>query len=192
MPNKTTTNSTQELVPNKFVRNIVLDTEATGINPEEGHRIVELAAIEIIDNKVSNKRFHRFLNPERDIDAAAEAVHGLSLERLQDESKFADIAPALIEFISGAELIVHNAPFDIAFLNSEFELAGLPPVESICKKITDTLLMARKLYPGKQNDLDTLCGRYGIDYSGRTSHGAMLDAELLAEVYLEMAKKQLH
>ena len=172
------------------MRKIVLDTETTGLSPDDGHRIVELAAIEIIDSKITFRRYHRYINPEREIDAGAEAVHGLSLERLQNESKFAEVAPDLIEFISGAELIIHNAPFDVGFLNSEFEKEGLPPVESICKKVTDTLLMARKQNPGKKNSLDALCKRYGIDYSNRTSHGALLDAELLAEVYLEMTKME--
>jgi DNA polymerase-3 subunit epsilon len=172
------------------MRKIVLDTETTGLSPDDGHRIVELAAIEIIDSKITFRRYHRYINPEREIDAGAEAVHGLSLERLQNESKFAEVAPDLIEFISGAELIIHNAPFDVGFLNSEFEKDGLPPVESICKKVTDTLLMARKQNPGEKNSLDALCKRYGIDYSNRTSHGALLDAELLAEVYLEMTKME--
>jgi len=171
---------------------IVLDIEATGVSPEEGHRIVEIAAIEINGNKITDKRFHRYINPEREIDAGAEAVHGLSLERLQNESKFAEVAPALIEFISGAELIIHNAPFDVGFLNSEFERAGLPHVESICRKVTDTLLMAENQDPRSNNDLDALCERYGVDSSERTSHGALLDAELLAEVYLKMSQRALH
>ncbi len=174
------------------MRKIVIDAETTGINPEEGHRIVELAAIEISGNKITDKRFHRYINPEREIDEGAEEVHGLSLEFLRNESKFAEIAPDLVEFISGAELIIHNAPFDVGFLNSEFEKAGLPPVERICKKITDTLRMAREQNPGKKNSLDALCERFGIDYSERTSHGALLDAELLAEVYIELHKRELN
>lgn len=185
--------SEQKTLPKSIsVRKVILDTETTGISPNVGHRIVELAAIEIDGNKISHKRFHRYINPEREIDAAAAAVHGLSVERLQNEAKFAEIAPALIEFISSTELIMHNAPFDLGFLNSEFKRAGLPPVESICKKVTDTMSMAKKLHPGKRNDLDALCKRYGVDYSEHTSHGALLDAELLAEVYLKMLKRELH
>lgn len=174
------------------MRKIVLDTETTGVSPDNGHRIVELAAIEINGNKITDRRFHRYFNPERKVTVEAEKVHGLSLERLQNEAKFAEEAPALIEFISGAELIIHNAPFDVGFLNSEFERAGLPHVESICKKVTDTLLMAENQDPGSNNDLDALCERYGVDSSERTSHGALLDAELLAEVYLKMSQRALH
>jgi DNA polymerase-3 subunit epsilon len=193
MGGKKKASSEQKTLPKSIsVRKVVLDTETTGISPNVGHRIVELAAIEIDGNKISHKRYHRYINPEREIDAAAAAVHGLSVERLQNESKFAEIAPSLIEFISSAELIMDNAPFDVGFLNSEFKRAGLPPVESICKKVTDTMSMAKKLHPGKRNDLDALCKRYGVDYSEHTSHGALLDAELLAEVYLKMLNRELH
>jgi len=172
------------------MRQVVLDTETTGLDPKQGHRIVELAAIELSNRKVSELRFHRYLNPERDIDAGAAQVHGLTLERLRDEPKFADIASALLEFISGAELIIHNAPFDVGFLNKELELAGLPLLRSHCPSVIDTLKLAKELHPGKKNNLDALCDRYQINNSHRTLHGALLDTELLAEVYLAMTRGQ--
>ncbi|MDD5181482.1 MAG: DNA polymerase III subunit epsilon [Gallionellaceae bacterium] len=172
------------------MRQIVLDTETTGLDPRQGHRVIEVAAIELCNRKVSERRFHRYLNPEREIDAGAAEVHGLTLERLQDEPKFAEIAPALLEFISGAELIIHNAPFDVGFLNKELELAGLPLLNSHCGSVTDTLKLAKELHPGKKNNLNALCDRYQIDNSHRTLHGALLDTELLAEVYLAMTRGQ--
>ena len=172
------------------MRQIVLDTETTGLDPKQGHRVIELAAIELCNRKVSERRFHRYLNPERAIDAGAAEVHGLTLERLQDEPKFAEIAPALLEFISGAELIIHNAPFDVGFLNRELELAGLPPLTNHCPNVIDTLKLAKELHPGKKNNLNALCDRYQIDNSNRTLHGALLDTELLAEVYLSMTRGQ--
>ncbi|MDQ3268028.1 MAG: DNA polymerase III subunit epsilon [Pseudomonadota bacterium] len=172
------------------MRQIVLDTETTGLDPGKGHRIIELAAIELCNRKVSDRRFHRYLNPEREIDAGAAEVHGLTLERLQDEPKFAEIAPALLEFISGAELIIHNAPFDIGFLNKELELTGLPVLNKYCVSVIDTLKLAKELHPGKKNNLNALCDRYQIDNSHRTLHGALLDTELLAEVYLSMTRGQ--
>lgn len=172
------------------MRQVVLDTETTGLDPKQGHRIVELAAIELSNRKVSERRFHRYLNPEREIEAGAAEVHGLTLERLRDEPKFADIASALLEFISGAELIIHNAPFDVGFLNKELELAGLPLLRNHCPSIIDTLKLAKDLHPGKKNNLDALCDRYQIDNSHRTLHGALLDTELLAEVYLAMTRGQ--
>jgi DNA polymerase-3 subunit epsilon len=171
------------------MRQIVLDTETTGLDPRQGHRIIEVAAIELSGRKVSQRHFHRYLNPGREIDAGAAEVHGLTLERLQDEPKFAEIAPGLIEFIKGAELIIHNAPFDVGFLNMEFALLGLPPVTEICS-IIDTLRLAKELHPGKKNSLDALCDRYLIDNSHRMLHGALLDTELLAEVYLAMTRGQ--
>ena len=172
------------------MRQIVLDTETTGLDPKQGHRIVEVAAIELINRKVSERSFHRYLNPEREIDAGAAEVHGLTLERLQDEPKFAEIAPALLEFISGAELIIHNAPFDVGFLNKELELAGLPALNNYCPNVIDTLKQAKELHPGKKNNLNALCDRYQIDNSHRTLHGALLDTELLGEVYLSMTRGQ--
>ena len=172
------------------MRQIVLDTETTGLDPKQGHRMVEVAAIELINRKVSERSFHRYLNPEREIDAGAAQVHGLTLERLQDEPKFAEIAPALLEFISGAELIIHNAPFDVGFLNKELDLAGLPALSHYCPHVTDTLKQAKELHPGKKNNLNALCDRYFIDNSHRTLHGALLDTELLGEVYLAMTRGQ--
>ena len=172
------------------MRQIVLDTETTGLDPKQGHRIIEVAAIELNGRKVSQRSFHRYLNPEREIDAGAAEVHGLTLERLQNEAKFAEIAPALLEFISGAELIIHNAPFDVGFLNKELELAGLPPLSEHCPSVLDTLKLAKELHPGKKNNLNALCDRYQVDNSHRTLHGALLDTELLAEVYLAMTRGQ--
>lgn len=169
------------------MRQIVLDTETTGLNPNQGHRLVEVAAIELCDRKVSDRSFHRYLNPEREIDEGAASVHGLTLDRLQDEPKFAEIAPALLEFISGAELIIHNAPFDMGFLNAELARAGLPLLEN---PVIDTLKVAKDLHPGKKNNLNALCDRYLIDNSHRVLHGALLDTELLAEVYLAMTRGQ--
>ncbi len=168
------------------MRQIVLDTETTGLDPGKGHRIIELAAIELCNRRVSDRRFHRYLNPEREIDAGAAEVHGLTLERLQDEPKFAEIAPALLEFIRGAELIIHNAPF----LNKELERTGLPMLNNHCVNVIDTLKLAKELHPGKKNNLNALCDRYQIDNSHRTLHGALLDTELLAEVYLSMTRGQ--
>ncbi|HEX5337618.1 MAG TPA: DNA polymerase III subunit epsilon [Gallionella sp.] len=169
------------------MRKIVLDTETTGLSPADGHRIIELAAIELEGRTVSQRRFHRYLNPERDIDAGAAAVHGLTFERLQNEPLFADIAASFLEFIAGAELIIHNAPFDMGFLNHELKLLGLPPLQN---EVTDTLKVARDMHPGKKNSLDALCSRYEIDNAHRTLHGALLDTELLAEVYFAMTRGQ--
>ncbi|MBA4382101.1 MAG: DNA polymerase III subunit epsilon [Sideroxydans sp.] len=169
------------------MRLVVLDTETTGLDPKQGHRIIEVAAIELDGRKVSDRTFHRYLNPEREIDEGAAAVHGLTLERLQNEAKFAEIAPALLEFIAGAQLIIHNAPFDMGFLNAELTLAGLP---TLSNPVIDTLKVAKELHPGKKNNLNALCDRYFIDNSHRTLHGALLDTELLAEVYLGMTRGQ--
>lgn len=169
------------------MRKIVVDTETTGLDPKQGHRIIELAAIELDGRKVSLRRFHRYLNPEREIDASAVAIHGLTYERLQNEPKFSDIVAGFLEFIEDAELVIHNAPFDIGFLNHELELLGLPPLQNT---VTDTLKVAREMHPGKKNSLNALCGRYEIDNAHRTLHGALLDTELLAEVYFAMTRGQ--
>jgi len=169
------------------MRRIVVDTETTGLDPKQGHRIIELAAIELDGRKVSVRRFHRYLNPEREIEAGAVAIHGLTYERLQNEAKFADIVSSFLEFIEGAELIIHNAPFDIGFLNHELELLGLPSLQNT---VTDTLKIAREMHPGKKNSLNALCSRYEIDNAHRTLHGALLDTELLAEVYFAMTRGQ--
>lgn len=169
------------------MRRIVLDTETTGLDPRQGHRIIELAAIELDGRKVSPRRFHRYLNPEREIEEGAVKVHGLTYERLQNEPKFADIAQGFLEFIEGAELIIHNAPFDIGFLNHELSLLRLPALQN---SVLDTLKLAREMHPGKKNSLDALCSRYEIDNAHRSLHGALLDTELLAEVYFAMTRGQ--
>lgn len=172
------------------MRQIVLDTETTGLEPKLGHRIIELAAVEMRDRRLTGNRFHRYLNPEREIDAGALQVHGITAEFLQDKPRFRDVAGEFMEFIREAELIIHNAPFDVAFLDQELGLMELPPVAQICHRVTDTLQMAKELHPGKKNSLDALCERYQVDNSHRTLHGALLDAELLAEVYLAMTRGQ--
>lgn len=165
------------------MRKIVLDTETTGLDPKQGHRIIEIAAIEIAGREATNNHFHRYLNPEREVDAGAAAVHGFTLEKLQHEAKFAEVAADFLAFIAGAELIIHNASFDLAFLNSELKRAGLPALKP---PVLDTLKVARELHPGKKNHLDALCDRYHIKRAHRTLHGALLDAALLADVYFAM------
>lgn len=171
-------------------RKVVLDTETTGLDPRQGHRIIEIACIELVSRRQTGHHLHKYINPERDIDAGAAAVHGITLDFLADKPKFADIAEEFVDFVRGAELIIHNAPFDVGFLNAELERLGMVPIETICHCITDTLKMARELYPGKRNNLDALCERYSIDNAHRTLHGALLDTELLAEVYLAMTRGQ--
>jgi DNA polymerase-3 subunit epsilon len=172
------------------VRQIVLDTETTGLEPALGHRILEIAGVEIVNRRLTGRHFHCYLNPERDSDEGALQVHGLTTEFLSDKPKFREIVDELIEYIGGAELIIHNAPFDIAFLNREFELLDLKPVAEHCPSVIDTLRRAKELHPGKRNNLDALCERYQVDNSARTLHGALLDAQLLAEVYLAMTRGQ--
>lgn len=172
------------------MRQIFLDTETTGLDPAQGHRIIEVAAVEVINRRLTGNRYHRYINPEREIDVGAQAVHGISLERLQGEPLFGDIAREFLDFISGAELIIHNAPFDIGFLDAELGLLDLGKVSGVCPDVIDTLKMAKDLHPGQRNNLDALCKRYGIDNSNRTLHGALLDAELLADVYIAMTRGQ--
>lgn len=172
------------------MRQIVLDTETTGLDPRQGHRIIEVAGIELVNRRLTGRHLHKYVHPERDIDAGAQAVHGISLEFLADKPKFANIAEELAEFIRGAELIIHNAPFDIGFLNAEFDRLGFVPVGTLCHGVIDTLKMAKEIHPGKRNSLDALCERYEIDNSSRTLHGALLDTELLADVYLAMTRGQ--
>jgi DNA polymerase-3 subunit epsilon len=172
------------------MRQVVLDTETTGLDPRSGHRIIEVACIEMENRRLTGRHLHKYTNPEREIDEGAQAVHGISLEFLADKPKFADIADEFLEFISGAELIIHNAPFDLGFLNAELRRLDRVPVETICSGVTDTLRMAKDLHPGKRNSLDALCERYDIDNSGRTLHGALLDTELLADVFLAMTRGQ--
>jgi DNA polymerase-3 subunit epsilon len=171
-------------------RQIVLDTETTGLEVEQGHRIIELAAVEIVNRRLTGNRFHRYINPERPVEVGALEVHGLTDEFLLDKPRFADIADEFLGFIDGAELIIHNAAFDVAFLDLELGQAKKGPLSSYCPAVTDTLRMARDLHPGKRNSLDALCERYQIDNSARTLHGALLDAELLADVYLAMTRGQ--
>jgi DNA polymerase-3 subunit epsilon len=172
------------------MRQIFLDTETTGLEPKLGHRIVEVAAVELQNRQLTGRQFHYYLNPERDSDAGALQIHGLTTEFLQDKHKFKAIANEFLSFITDAELIIHNAPFDVAFIDNELGLAKLPPLENHCAMITDTLKMAKELHPGKRNNLDALCDRYQVDNAKRTLHGALLDAELLAEVYLGMTRGQ--
>jgi DNA polymerase-3 subunit epsilon len=171
------------------VRRIVLDTETTGLEPAEGHRVIELACLELSDRRPTGRHFHRYLNPERAIDYAASEVHGLTSEDLLDKPRFGEIADEFLDFVGGAELLIHNAPFDVAFLNAELERAGRPKLESLCR-VADTLEMAREMHPGKKNSLDALCERYAVDNSRRTLHGALLDAQLLADVWLAMTRGQ--
>lgn len=172
------------------MRQIVLDTETTGLETIRGHRIIELAAVEICDRQITEQFFHRYLNPERESDPAALAVHGISNEFLQDKPKFREVVREFLDFIAGAELIIHNSDFDVGFLDYELALAELEPIRSYSGQVTDTLRMAKELHPGKRNSLDALCERYQVDNSGRTLHGALLDARLLAEVYLAMTRGQ--
>ena len=172
------------------MRQIFLDTETTGLESKLGHRIVEVAAVEMLNRRLTGKRFHNYLNPEREVEAGALQVHGLTNDFLQDKPLFLDITRELLEFIDGAELIMHNAPFDVGFLNNELGLAKLQPLENYCHSITDTLKMAKELHPGKRNNLNALCERYQINNSKRVLHGALLDAELLAEVYLAITRGQ--
>lgn len=172
------------------MRQIFLDTETTGLYPDQGHRIIEIAAVEMVNRRLSHNHLHVYVNPEREIDAAAQEVHGITLEFLQDKPLFEAIAEELIHFVKDAELIIHNAPFDVGFLNAELGRIGLTPIASYCDKITDTLRMAKDARPGQRNNLDALCRHFGIDNSKRTLHGALLDAELLAEVYMAMTRGQ--
>lgn len=172
------------------MRQIVLDTETTGLNPRTGDRVIEIGCVEIKNRMLTGNNFHRYINPERDSDEAALAVHGLTTEFLSDKPKFAEIAEELRAYIQGAELIIHNAPFDLGFLNHEFKLLGLPPFVDHSNGVIDTLVNAKELHPGKRNSLDALCDRYGVSNSHRKLHGALLDAELLAEVYLAMTRGQ--
>jgi DNA polymerase-3 subunit epsilon len=172
------------------LRQIVLDTETTGLDPRLGHRIIEIGGVELVGRKLTGQRFHRYINPKREIEAGAAAVHGITDEMLVDKPEFAEIADELVAFLRDAELVIHNAAFDIGFLNAEFGLLGQAPVEEFSASVVDTLKLAREMHPGRRNSLDALCERYAVDNSGRQLHGALLDAELLAEVYLAMTRGQ--
>lgn len=171
------------------MRQIVLDTETTGLDPQQGHRIIEIGCLEVLNRRVSGATYHVYLDPERDIDAGAVQVHGLTREFLADKPRFADVAREFVEFVGDAELIIHNAPFDVGFLDAELARLGEGPIGRHCA-VVDTLRLAKQLHPGQKNNLDALCKRYAVDNSGRSFHGALLDAQLLAEVYLAMTRGQ--
>ena len=172
------------------MRQIVLDTETTGLEHTLGHRIIEIGCVELVNRRVTGRTFHRYLNPERDIDFGAEAVHGLQREDLARQPLFAEVADELLEFIGGSELVIHNAEFDIAFLDAELRLAGRAVVMSELCRVLDTLVLAREMHPGQRNNLDALAKRYEVDNSRRELHGALLDARILADVYLAMTGGQ--
>ncbi|MBJ7553097.1 DNA polymerase III subunit epsilon [Marinomonas spartinae] len=172
------------------MRQVILDTETTGIDPKQGHRIIEIGCVEMVDRKLTNNHFHVYINPDREVEEEAFKVHGISNEFLADKPRFRDVAQAFFDFIKGAELIIHNAPFDIGFIDHEFSLlGGYPKVADVCD-VFDSLVYARKKHPGQKNSLDALCKRYGIDNSHRELHGALLDSEILGDVYLLMTGGQ--
>lgn len=175
-----------------FVRQVVLDTETTGLEPSQGHRIIEIGCVELINRRLTGNRYHQYLQPDRDIDEAAMEIHGITNDFLEDKPRFAEVAADFLGFIRGAELIIHNAPFDVGFINHELKLLGekTGQVGDFCS-VLDTLEQARQLHPGQRNNLDALCKRYGIDNSQRELHGALLDAEILADVYLAMTGGQV-
>lgn len=172
------------------MRQIILDTETTGLSAEGGDRIVDIGCVELVNRKRSGNNRHFYLNPGRDSDPGALEVHGLTSEFLSDKPRFAEVADDLLDYLAGAEVIIHNAPFDVGFLNKELELAGKPPLARCVGSVTDTLLLAKEQFPGKRNSLDGLCQRLGVDNSGRKVHGALRDAELLADVYVLMTRGQ--
>lgn len=175
------------------MRQVVLDTETTGLEPTLGHRIIEIGCVEVINRRLTGNRYHQYINPDREIDAGAIEVHGITNEKLADKPRFHEIAPVFLEFIRGAELIIHNAPFDVGFINHELKQAStgiaVSCLDGHCT-VLDTLALARKMHPGQKNSLDALCRRYSIDNAQRTLHGALLDAEILADVYLAMTGGQ--
>ena len=172
------------------MRQIFLDTETTGLSPDSGDRVIEIGCVELVARKLTGNNKHFYLNPERDSHEDALKVHGISNEFLKDKPRFGVIAAELLEYLNGAEIIIHNAPFDVGFLNKELEICGQHPFSAYVSKVTDSLMMAKELYPGKRNSLDALCDRLEVDNSGRTLHGALLDAELLADVYINLTRGQ--
>ena len=172
------------------MRQLILDTETTGLDPKLGHRVIEVAAVELVNRRPTGRHLHFHVDPQREVDAAATDVHGLTWEDLKGKPRFHEIAPQLADFARGAEWIIHNAPFDVAFLDYELELAGLPPCGALYGTLVDSFALARELFPGKRNGLDALCERFGISNAHRTLHGALLDARLLADVYLAMTRGQ--
>jgi DNA polymerase-3 subunit epsilon len=172
------------------MRQVVLDTETTGLEVEQQHRVIEIGCVELLNRRLTGRRYHQYLNPQRDIDQGAQQVHGLTRERLAKEPTFSQVHPEFLEFIRDAELIIHNAPFDVAFLNAELARAQLAHrIDGLCR-VLDTLVLARQMHPGQRNNLDALCKRYSVDNSNRDYHGALLDARILAEVYLAMTGGQ--
>jgi|TARA_B110001454_G_scaffold5294_1_gene4931 DNA polymerase III subunit epsilon len=171
------------------MRQVVLDTETTGIGAEKGHRIIEIGCVELVDRKLTGRHYHQYVNPQRPSDEEAVAVHGITDEFLADKPLFEQVAQSFYDFIDGAELVIHNAPFDVGFMDMEFRRVGMPQTSSFCS-ILDTLVLARDMHPGQRNSLDALCRRYGIDNSHRELHGALLDAEILSDVYLMMTGGQ--
>jgi DNA polymerase-3 subunit epsilon len=172
------------------VRQVVLDTETTGLAAEQGHRIIEIGCLEIVERRLTGRMLHVYLNPERPIDEAATEVHGMTWDDLRDKPRFAEVAERVLAFVDGAEVLIHNAAFDLSFLDAELARLDRGRFREACAGVLDTLLMARELHPGKRNSLDALCDRYGVSNAHRTMHGALLDAELLAEVYLAMTRGQ--
>lgn len=172
------------------MRQIVLDTETTGLSASNGDRIIEIGCVELINRRPTGNNLHFYVNPGRDSHEEAIKVHGISNEFLKDKPPFEQIAQALVDYLRGAELIIHNAPFDVGFLDNELQLTGLPVLSQFVLQVTDSLAMAKELFPGKRNSLDALCSRLGVDNSGRTLHGALLDAQLLAEVYINLTRGQ--
>lgn len=172
------------------MRQIVLDTETTGLNARSGDRIIEIGCVEMINRQLTGNNFHHYINPERDSEEGALAVHGLTTEFLSDKPKFAEIVDEFRDYIAGADVIIHNAPFDIGFLDVELQRLNMPPFKEHVGEVIDTLVEAKQMHPGKRNSLDSLCDRYGISNAHRTLHGALLDSELLAEVYLAMTRGQ--
>lgn len=172
------------------MRYVVLDTETTGLDPQQGHRVIEIGCVEIFNRRVTQRHFHTYLNPDRESDAGALNVHGLTAEFLSDKPRFHEKVDELLDFIQGATLIIHNAEFDIRFLNAELARLQRPGVREHCAGVVDSLMQARELHPGKRNSLDSLCDRYGISNAHRVLHGALLDSELLAEVWLAMTRGQ--
>lgn len=172
------------------MRQIVLDTETTGLEFARGDRVIEIGCVELRGRRLSGGRFHRYLNPEREVEAGALAVHGLDNDFLRDKPKFREVADEFIDFVRDAELVIHNAAFDVGFLNHELRLLERPPLDAWVSGVIDTLKLAKELHPGRKNGLDALCERYGVNYARRTLHSALLDAELLADVYLAMTRGQ--
>lgn len=171
-------------------RQIVLDTETTGLSAEGGDRIIEIGCVELLNRKFTGNNLHFYLNPDRDSHEDALKVHGISNEFLRDKPRFGDVVQEVLDYVKGAEIIIHNAAFDVGFLNKELELLGMPTFGSFVEAVTDTLAMAKEMFPGKRNSLNALCDRLGVDNSGRTLHGALLDAELLADVYINLTRGQ--